>query len=156
MSGAASYNAKFCTSCGRKRAGNQKARLQARLKVTQQCSLYGCRKGTASLRARFCTACFRKNAAAVGGLRGNRQKIPKTCSREGCTNDVQGSRCARFRPACVKKNHGKVAKSVGKRSALLSHQVGRWVLVLKNFLKCRGICLVDAKQGCKIHAFVMT
>ena len=54
------------------------------------------------------------------------------------------------------KNQCKVTKAAGKRSALLSHQAAGWALALKNFLKYRGIRLVDAKQGGKVHAFVMT
>ena len=141
----------ICLACVNRSMSAAKARLQARLKGTQQCSRYGCRNDAVSLRARFCTACFKKNAAAVGRLRGNPEKVQRKCSRHGCRNDVQGSRWARLCPACFKKNQGKVTKAAGKRSALLSHQAARWALALKNFLKYRGIRVVNTKQGGKIH-----
>ena len=158
---AASLRARFCTACFKKNAsvvgrlrGNQE-KVQRKCSK-KKCGRHGCRNLAASLRSRFCTACFKKNAAAVGSLRGNREKVQRKCSRHGCRNDVQGSRWARLCPACFMKNQCKVTKVAGKRSALLSHQAARWALALKNFLKYRGIRLVDAKQGGKVHAFVMT
>ena len=153
---AASLRARFCTACFKKNAAAV-GRLRGNLEKVQKkcsrkkCRRYGCRNLAASHRARFCTACFKQNAAAVGRLRGNREKVQRKCSRHGCRNDVQGSRWARLCPACFMKNQCKVTKVAGRRSALLSHQAARWALALKNFLKYRGIRLVNTKQGGKIH-----
>ena len=168
---AASHRALLVKACLKKKAGaaGKRGGLRSSLlpkigepslvllkKGKKKCRRYGCRNLAASHRARFCIACFKKNAAAVGRLRGNREKVQRKCSRHGCRNDVQGSRWARLCPACFMKNQCKVTKAAGKRSALLSHQAARWALALKNFLKYRGIRLVNAKQGGKVHAFVMT
>ena len=93
----------------------------------------------ASLRARFCPACFKKNAVAVGGLRGNPAKGEKKCSGHGCKNDVQGSCRARLCASCFKKNHLKVMSASGHKSALLRKDCALTLMVVKKFLKNRGI-----------------
>ena len=125
--------------------------LLSRENFQKKCITRGCRNDAASLRARYCPACFKKNAVAVGSLRGNPEKKEKKCSGHGCKNVVQGSRRARLRASCFKKTHLKVTSASGNKSALLRKDCAPTLMVVKKFLKNRGILVEQRDLQGKCH-----